>query len=68
MRYFPLLFMIAAVPLLSACEQYTEKTSPCLGRNGEPLVTRATVSFAATAPVSDQSGKDCTFEALPRPE
>jgi len=68
MRYFPLLFMVAAVPLLSACEQYTEKTSPCFGRNGEPLVTRATVSFAATAIVSDTSGKDCTFEALPRPE
>ena len=68
MRFFPLLFMISAVPLLSACEQYTEKTSPCLGRNGEPVVTRATISFAATAPVSDQKGKDCTFEALTRPE
>ena len=68
MRFFPHLFMVAAVPLLSACEQYTEKTSPCLGRNGEPLVTRATLSFAATAPVSDESSEDCTFEALPRPE
>ena len=68
MRYYPLLFMVAAVPLLSACEQYTEKTSPCLGRNGQPLVTRATVSFAATTIVSDESGKDCTFEALTRPE
>jgi len=68
MRFFPHLFMVAAVSLLSACEQYTEKTSPCFGRNGEPVVARATVSFAATAPVSDESGKDCTFEALPRPE
>lgn len=68
MRLFPLLFMVAAVPLLSACEQYTEKTSPCFDRSGEPVVTRATLSFAATAPVSDVSGKDCTFEALPRPE
>lgn len=68
MRHFPHLFMVAAVPLLSACEQYTEKTSPCLGRNGEPLVTRATLSFAVTAIVSDESGKDCTFKALPRPE
>jgi len=68
MRHFPALLMVSAVPLLSACEQYTEKTSPCLGRNGEPLVTQATVSFAATAIVSDQSSKDCTFEALPRPE
>ena len=68
MRHFPLYFIIAAVSLLSACEQYTEKTSPCFGRSGEPLVTRAAVSFAATAIVSDESGKDCTFEALPRPE
>ena len=68
MKFFPILFMVAAVPLLSACEQYTEKSSPCLGRNGEPVVTRGTLSFAATAPVSDESGKDCTFEALPRPE
>jgi hypothetical protein len=68
MRYFPLLFMVAAVPLLSACEQYTEKTSPCFDRSGEPVVSRATISFAATAPVSGANGKDCTFEALPRPE
>lgn len=68
MRHFPLLFMVAAVPLLSACEQYTERTSPCFDRSGDPVVTRATLSFAATAPVSAASGKDCTFEALTRPE
>ena len=68
MRYYPLLFMVAAVPPLSACEQYTEKTSPCFGRNGEPVVTRATLSFEAAAIVSDESSKDCTFEALPRQE
>ncbi|SFE98151.1 hypothetical protein SAMN04488523_11410 [Sulfitobacter brevis] len=68
MKHFPLMFVVAAVPLLSACEQYTEKTSPCFGRNGEPVVTRATLSFAAAAIVSDESSKDCTFEALPRPE
>jgi hypothetical protein len=68
MRFFTTFLMVAAVPLLSACEQYTEKTSPCFNRSGDPVVTRATLSFAATAPVSDQSGKDCTFEALPRPE
>ncbi len=68
MRYYPLLLMVAAVPLLSACEQYTEKTSPCFDRSDEPVVTRATQSFAATAIVSDESSKDCTFEALPRPE
>ena len=68
MRHFPLFFIVAAVPLLSACEQYTEKTSPCFGRNDEPVVTRAALSFAATAHVSGVNGKDCTFEALPPPE
>lgn len=68
MRFFTTLLMVAAVPLLSACEQYTEKTSPCFDRSGEPVVSRATISFAATAPVSGANGKDCTFEALPRPE
>jgi hypothetical protein len=68
MRFFTALLMVSAVPLLSACEQYTEKTSPCFGRNGEPVVTRAKLSFAATAPVSGLNDKDCTLEALPRPE
>ncbi|MDF1671713.1 MAG: hypothetical protein P1U83_19120 [Roseovarius sp.] len=68
MKFFPVLFMVASVPLLSACAQYTEKTSPCFGQNGQPAVTRAAISFAATAPVSTTIGKDCTFEALPQPE
>ena len=68
MRHFPLLFMVVVMPLVSACEQYTEKTSPCFGRNGEPVVTRAALSFAATAHVSGANGKNCTFEALQPPE
>lgn len=68
MRLFPILLLVTSMPLLSACEQYTEKTSPCFDRSGEPVVTRATLSFAATAIVSDESTKDCTFEALTRPE
>ena len=68
MRYFQPLLMLSAVLLLSACTQYTEKTSPCFGQNGEPVVTRAAISFAATAPVSTTIRKDCTFEALPQPE
>jgi len=68
MRLPSILLFVAAVSLLSACEQYTEKTSPCFDRSGEPVVTRATLSFAATAPVSEENIKDCTFEALPRPE
>ena len=68
MKFFTALLVLLAVPLLSACEQYTEKTSPCFNRSGDPVVTRETLSFAATAPVSGTDGKDCTFEALPRPE
>jgi hypothetical protein len=59
---------LSAMSLVTACEQYTEKTSPCFGRNGEPVVARAAMSFAATAIVSDNAHSDCTFEALPRPE
>jgi hypothetical protein len=65
----PLLALCAAAGLLSACEKYTEKTSPCFGRNGEPQVTRAALSFStmgATAPTTAKP--DCTFEPLPRPE
>mgnify|MGYP000005842602 CR=1 FL=1 len=68
MRYFQTFFVLSAAALLAACTQYTEKTSPCFGQNGEPVVARAAVSFAATAPVSTTIGKDCTFEALPQPE
>ncbi|CAD0187127.1 hypothetical protein RUESEDTHA_04039 [Ruegeria sp. THAF57] len=65
------LFMLcaAAAVLLSACEKYTEQTSPCFGRNGEPRVTRAALSFSTMgAPVKQGSKPDCSFELLPRPE
>jgi hypothetical protein len=68
MRFFTALLMLSAALLLTACAQYTEKTSPCFDRSGEPVVSRATISFAAAAPVSGANGNDCTFEALPRPE
>tara|TARA_R110002012_G_C11482310_1_gene595196 strand:- start:379 stop:585 length:207 start_codon:yes stop_codon:yes gene_type:complete len=68
MRYFQSLLMISSAALLSACAQYTEKTSPCFDQNGDPVVTRAAISFAATAPVSTTIGKGCTFEALPLSE
>lgn len=65
----PLLALCATAGLLSACETYTEKTSPCFGRNGEPQVTRATLSFSTMGtPVQDTAKPDCTFEPLPRPE
>jgi hypothetical protein len=65
----PLLAICAAAGLLSACETYTEKTSPCFGRNGEPQVTRSALSFSTMgAPVQQAVKSDCSFESLPRPE
>ena len=64
-----LLALCAAAGLLSACEKYTEKTSPCVGRNGEPQVTRSALSFSTMgASVQETAKPDCSFEPLPRPE
>ena len=64
-----LLALCAAAGVLSACETYTEQTSPCFGRNGEPQVTRSTVSFSTMgAPVQQAAKHDCSFEPLPRQE
>jgi len=64
-----LLALCAAAGLLSACEKYTEKTSPCFGRSGEPQVTRAALSFSTMGAAAQETAKpDCTFEPLPRPE
>ncbi|SEQ94318.1 hypothetical protein [Thalassovita taeanensis] len=65
----PLLALCATAGLLSACETYTEQTSPCFGRNGAPQVTRSAFSVSTMgAPVQDTAKPDCTFELLPRPE
>ena len=65
----PILALCATVSLLSACEKYTEQTSPCFGRNGAPQVTRAALSFSTMgAPVQQAAKSDCIFEHLPRPE
>lgn len=65
----PLLVLCAVAGLLSACENYTEKTSHCFGRNGAPQVTRSALSFSTMgAPVQQAAKPDCTFEPLPRPE
>ncbi|MBN9890233.1 MULTISPECIES: hypothetical protein [Rhodobacterales] len=69
MNFKPLLALCAAASLLSACEKYTEKTSPCFGRSGEPQVTRAAFSVSTMgAPAQETAKPDCTFEPLPRPE
>ena len=65
----PLLAVCATASLLSACEKYTEKTSPCFGRNGEPQVTRSAFLVSTMgAPVQQPAKPDCSFEPLPRPE
>ena len=65
----PLLALCAVASLLAACEKYTEKTSPCFGRNGAPQVTRSFLSFSTMgAPVQESAQPDCTFDPLPRPE
>ena len=49
---------------VTACERYTEKTSPCFGKNGEPVVSRnatTPLSFSAKSP---DLTKDCTFEPV----
>ena len=65
----PLLALCATASLLAACENYTEQTSPCFGRNREPQVTRSVFSVSTMgAPVQQAAKPDCTFEPLPRPE
>ena len=48
---------------LTACERYTDATSPCFGSEGEPLVSRAAgVPLPLEGePVADD---DCVFEAI----
>lgn len=41
----PVILLLLAAPILGACERYTEQTSPCFGRNGKPVVSRAAFSF-----------------------
>lgn len=74
----PVILLLLAAPFLGACERYTEQTSPCFGRNGEPVVSRAAYSPIA-APVTQPAApgsataassaiaKDCNFEELSRP-
>lgn len=63
-----LLTVCIAAWTLAACETYTEQTSPCFGKNGEPVVSRAHHVFVS--PTDDETSEvnDCTFEYLPRPE
>ncbi len=64
----PLLVFCAAAGFLTACETYTEKTSPCLTRSDDTQVSRAALSFSTKGGVDPSGTKsDCTFTPLPRP-
>lgn len=67
----PVILLLIATPFLGACERYTEQTSPCFGRNGEPVVSRAAFSSAAGKAIAaadpSTAAKDCNFEELSRP-
>lgn len=57
------LLMIALL-CVAACERYTEKTSPCFGKNGEPVVSRNATSQLSLSTKSSDLTKDCTFEPV----
>lgn len=49
---------------VAACERYTEKTSPCFGKNGEPVVTRSTTTPFSFSTKSPGLSKNCNFEPV----
>jgi len=49
---------------VAACERYTEKTSPCFGKNGEPVVSRSATTPLSFSTKSPNLTKDCTFEPV----
>jgi len=76
----PVILIMIAAPFLGACERYTEQTSPCFGRGGKPVVSRAVFSFTSPLTVADSAtaasiaiaasnaiAKDCNFDELSRP-
>lgn len=55
-------YLITTVLLLASCEKYTDATSPCFGKNGDPVVSRAATVLLALA--EEPTGKDCRFEPI----
>ena len=61
----PILFGLLAA--LAACETYTDKTSPCFGRDGKPVVSRSSISpalFATAAIARNAQNHDCVFKPI----
>jgi hypothetical protein len=61
----PTLALLALAAALSACERYTEATSPCVGRKNAAQVTRSAQTLLSfSAPAQDM---DCEFTAIGAP-
>lgn len=61
------LILIALLAALAGCESYTDKTSPCIGRSGKPVVSRNdTGLMMSLLPVEKEHGPgpDCTYRPL----
>lgn len=59
--------LIIALATLAGCETYTDKTSPCVGRNGKPVVSRNSISPAlsfAPAVSRNATDLDCVFRPI----
>lgn len=51
---------------LANCARYTERTSPCIGKSGKPVVARSLGTPLDFAPSVQITGKDCLFEPVHR--
>lgn len=61
MRLIPLILIALS---LSGCARYTDKTSPCFGRDGKPVVSRNAVTPLRFSSKSEAPAKDCLFEPV----
>lgn len=49
---------------LSGCARYTDKTSPCFGQNGDPVVSRNAATPLSFSSKSEDPAQDCLFEPV----
>jgi hypothetical protein len=61
MRLIPLILIAVG---LAACARYTDKTSPCFGRDGEPVVSRNAATPLSFSSKSEDPARDCLFEPV----
>lgn len=57
------LFMIFLLSV-AACARYTEATSPCLSRDGQPAVSRNATTLPTISAQSSTPAKGCDFEPV----